>query len=665
MRRKPLFTVPPVGILAGLLILMTSSAALTDGLWRTRGTIQVTAPGITEAVVPPQLIYTSQETAGNTVLDLSLTDPDGNARAFELYWRDPVETVRRTLSPSQVTLDGPQGFIWEAVLTETITARQLIVQLAGREYVGKIDVHGYSRGRWQSLVRNAAIFNAQGTLRGQIDLPAAVYERLRLTLTSMDRKASPKLSPIDRVTVVGEKPGKNFAEQTIAIPFQQAEEDARTVVEAALPGNGLAIQALSLVTEAQFQGAWQLGRETITGGRKSFTVVRQGAKTQIDQSPRTLAIDLSQPWAGNSLVIKLDTGQRYIGAIMSLQIRVRLPRLVFAPEKHGTYSLITGTGAKVPIGNHPGSKLRHPDQEIDVGAVEINSKWQPGSLVERFQIKGAAFDPAGYTWRAAIPVPAPGYYQTAMNLDAVLHSKANPIRIVKDHLQVPYIQGRIESRTIELTAEATFDPKKNESQWIIQLPGPSRRWQSLILEADGIFRRTVRLQRPTPGNMSWQPWRTQIWENKNHRQTALYIALNGFPKEMDRMRMLMDHGDNQPITISKITVRYATPTFYFLAHQPGTYMVYGGNPDAKPPRYDLSLVEKELLRVLPEKTDMGMPEILGRPGWKGKLSAAFKDTGWGLYIVLGLVTLILLVVIVRLFPKADKPGPSNPQSDRM
>lgn len=654
MRRKPLLTVPLVGILAGLLIGITSLAALANGLWRTRGAIQVAAPGIVEAVVPPQLIDTSRDNAVDTRLDLTLNGPDGNARAFELYWRDPVETVRRNLSPDRVTLNDTRGFVWEAALAETITARQLVVQLAGREYVGKIDVHGFSGEKWQPLVRNAAIFSAQGTLRGRIDLPGGIYERLRLTLTSMDRKADPSLSPIDSVTVVGEKPGKDFAEQTIALPFQQVAEDTRTVVEAVLPSNGLTLRSLSLTTEAQFQGAWQLGRETISGGRKNFTVVRQGVKTQVDHAPLTLTIDFNQPWAGNSLVVKLDTDQRYIGAVTSLQARVRLPRLVFAPERAGTYTLSTGSGGKAPIGNHPGSALQHPDLETAVSAVETNPEWQPASLVERFQIKGAGFDPAGYTWRAAIAVPAPGYYQAAMNLNMVLQSRENPVRIVKDDLQVPYIQGRIENRTVTLTAEATFDAEKNQSQWIIELPGPSGRWQSLTLRADGIFRRTVRLQRPTPGNMNWQSWRTQSWENKNPRQTALYVSLNGFPKEMDRLRIVMDHGDNQPVTISEITGQYAAPTFYFLAHQPGTYTVYGGNPDAKQPRYDLSLVQDELLRVLPEKVDMGDPEMLRRSGWKSRFTAAFKDTGWGLYIVLGLVTLVLLVVIVRLFPKAEK-----------
>jgi len=33
---------------------------------------------------------------------------------------------------------------------------------------------------------------------------------------------------------------------------------------------------------------------------------------------------------------------------------------------------------------------------------------------------------------------------------------------------------------------------------------------------------------------------------------------------------------------------------------------------------------------------------------------AFSDRGWGIYAILGLVTAILLVLIVRLFPEEKK-----------
>lgn len=636
-----------LAILSGLFVVCTSSAHATADVWRTRAVLQVPSPGIVETVVPPQLIYSGPDGA----LNLTLTGPDGNSRGFELYWREPLADVKLSLTPVRVTLNDQQGFVWEADLPQKIITHRVIVELADKAYIGKINVYHYAQDQWHPLVRDAAVFNTQGTLYGRIDLPTAPYERLRLVLNSLDRRARKTVSPIKRVVVEGEKMGKDYAVQTIGITFQQAQVETETVVTAALPGNGIWINALELATEAQFQGTWQLGRDSIVDGTQRFIVIKSGTVAHVDRNQQTLRINIDQPWQGSSIVLKLDTDQKYIGEVKNLRVKVRLPRLVFAPERQGTYTLFTGGDQKASVHSHPGDALRHPDFEIATSGIETNAQWQPASLVERFRIQGAAFDPAGYTWRTTIQVVSPGYYQLAMNLEAILKSNTPYVRIVQNDLQVPYILGRIENQTIELTAKQTLDDKNNQSQWVLQLPGPSKRWQNITLHAQGIFRRTVQCQRSTPGNMGWQPWRTVTWENHDPQQTAMTVSLRGFPQDLDRLRILVNNGDNQPIELSNITAQYAAPTYYFLAHQPGTYTIYGGNPESTPPRYDLSLVQNELLRVLPKKVEMGSPEIFRKPGWQQRFTAAFKGSGWGLYIALGLVTIVLLFVIVRLFPK--------------
>jgi len=148
-------------------------------------------------------------------------------------------------------------------------------------------------------------------------------------------------------------------------------------------------------------------------------------------------------------------------------------------------------------------------------------------------------------------------------------------------------------------------------------------------------------------------------ENHDSRESALSVDLRTLPADADRIRVVMDNGDNQPVQISKITAAYAAPTFYFLAYETGPFYLYGGNAQAAQPRYDLSLVQKELLAELAREIDMGEPELFQPPAWRSRIGEAFKDTGWGLYAVLGIVTLVLVGVIVRLFPKggrADRDG---------
>lgn len=632
-----------------LFLALTAFSAQAADAWRARASLKVAGTGIVETVVPPELVRYSD----NRRMDLRLIGPEGQPRGFELYWRDALEAVNLALTPSQLMLDDHHRFVWEAKLPEGMLTRQLTVQLAARNAIGKINVQGLQQDRWTLLVKNAAIFKTEGRLHGRIDLPPAPYEGIRIFLSGYDRQAKQQLSPIAAVTAMGERTGKDYVTRIVSLPFQISETKAGIVLYAILPGDGLWLGTLRLQTEALYQGGWQLGRDSIVDGQKRFTIVHKGRASHINRPQQPLSFRVGARWPGSSLGLKLDSGDRYMGAITALEADVRLPRLVFAADKQGRYTLVCGTGQKEPVLNHPGDTLSQPDHVLDASEVEINPLWQPASLVDRYQLKGAPFDPSGYPWRAPVVISEPGYYQVALNLTAVLNGGAHGIRIVRDKLQVPYILGRIENQTIDLSPDTAFDAPTNQSQWTLQLPGSSDQWQRLTLHAQGIFRREIQIQLPKPGNLGWRPWRTVVWQNRDEKETALRLGLSDLPLDGDRLRLVMDNGDNQSVRISKITARYAAPTYYFLAHQRGTYLIYGGHPQTVRPRYDLSLIQNELLRVLPKLVKMGSLEALEPNNAWRRLSASLKDTGWGLYAVLGLVTLILVGVIVRLFPKGS------------
>ena len=47
---------------------------------------------------------------------------------------------------------------------------------------------------------------------------------------------------------------------------------------------------------------------------------------------------------------------------------------------------------------------------------------------------------------------------------------------------------------------------------------------------------------------------------------------------------------------------------------------------------------------------------------KKQVADFFGEQGWGLYLVLGLVTAILVVVIIRVFPEEEAP-PESPSDE--
>jgi hypothetical protein len=631
-----------------LLCLPVPPPARAGNTWRTRAVLDVTATGLMEAVIPPQLI--SSKVPGR--MDFNLTGPDGRPRAFELYWRDPVGPTRFVLEPERVELDPSEGFIWEAALREKMMVRRLFVDLADRVTIGKIDVYGRSGGKWSLLTRNAAVIAGAAGHRAAIDVTPCACDRLRLLFTGYDRRARQTLTPIKSVTVEGSRLGRDYAVRTLDLAFQASESQGQRVIEAVLPGAGLWIDDLDLKTEAQFAGGWQLGRERVSGGTRQFDTMARGRIDHVDRMPRDLHLKIGRAWPGRSLVLKLAPGQGYIGAATRLKITVRLPRLVFVAEKPGRYTALTGTGTGSAVRDDSVDRHREPQARLVFSDPETNPQWHLATLVEKYRLMGGPFSDDGYTWRAPIDIPAPGYYRLALSLQAGLAYRDGGVRIVREDRQVPYVAGRLEDRTLDLDTAADYDAPSNTSTWTVRLPQASACWKALTFYAGGIFKRTVEFQKSKAGHRSWQTLRRMTWENRGGRQTALRLSLGDLPDDVQTIRLVMAHGDNQPIAITKITADYTVPTYYFLARAAGDYTIYGGNPDAGTPRYDLSLVQDELFSTLPVEVRMGDLESLGHCNWRSRIGDAFKERGWGLYAVLGLVTLMLIVVIARLFPKS-------------
>ncbi len=292
-------------------------------------------------------------------------------------------------------------------------------------------------------------------------------------------------------------------------------------------------------------------------------------------------------------------------------------------------------------------------KQIQMGAIEMTAfseeKNTTGGDI------GGPFDSKGYTWTSEISgASKPGFYQLSLNQRASLEKNRRGLRLVKDNMQVPYFMGKPQRRKIEIKAESEYNIKKNKTFWLIKLPQPSIYWDAIQLHAEGIFDRTPVVEIRKPGQTGWKQWSRQRWTNRGKGKAVFEIQLKRFPKDQTEMRLVIDHGDNRPVEINKIQAVYMTQDLFFVARDAGGFQVAGGNPKATAPSYDLALVQNHLLKSEPIKIVMDEVEVLKPAEWETKLTHLFSEQGWGLYVVLGVVTLTLLVVIVRLFPKEEE-----------
>jgi hypothetical protein len=106
--------------------------------------------------------------------------------------------------------------------------------------------------------------------------------------------------------------------------------------------------------------------------------------------------------------------------------------------------------------------------------------------------------------------------------------------------------------------------------------------------------------------------------------------------------------------LKKVSIFYYAPALCFLADAPEGYVLMGGNSLAAAPQYDLSLVQNDLLSAEPRAVEMQEPHPFSGGGFKFRIFRIFEGTNWGLYGVLGLVTLVMIALVGRLFPAIKK-----------
>lgn len=457
-------------------------------------------------------------------------------------------------------------------------------------------------------------------------------------------------------SISGKSIARDFAEKTIGLQFSDNNDDTDREVTALLPGSGLWIGTVTFSSAAQFQGRWRLGQYAMSGGKMEFQEFVSGSVTTVGRTATTMEIPVNRAWPGRSLVLKLNTGGKYLGSIRQLQIRTRMPHLVFLADSAGVYLAQTGLGTKAGIRELPGDRERKITRELSFSEVTENRSWRPESLIEKFMIEGGPFSEKGYGWTAPVRISEPGFYRLVLSREAALSPYPESIRLVRQGTQIPYFKGQYETREFDLECLFSYDKIKNITSALIILPVFPDRTGEMTLESSGIFNRKVVIELPMQGKSGWREWKYLNWQNLANTPSLLHLGLQDLPGNTREMRVTINHGDNRPIALDKVRISYYAPTLLFLVHSPGEYSLFGGNRETPPARYDLALVQAHLMEAVPQAAQMGELQPLHSSPVKYKIRELFEDKSWGLYAVLGLVTLILMILIIRLFPKQKKGG---------
>jgi hypothetical protein len=616
--------------------------------WQTQAPIKVASPGIVEIFLLPELH--SQLQGG---LDLKVLGPDANPRTFELYWREDRGSASLQLTQDSARLEN-NIFLWTAKIRENdrINVQSLKINVLAGDYIGKVDIFGLKNGAWMKLADKVALYKVGGTSQGEVKITEGVYDGFLLQFTAYEKKPI----PIGEVQAIGEKLGKDYAEISLPLIFQRKDgkdDNNKNMVEltAALPGSGLYIKDMELFSDVQFNGSWSLERQGIADGQNSYIPVLNGSISGVEKGSSTLKIAIDQIWKGKALNLRLVSQDGYTSKIKSLTLKIRVPRIVFLADTAGEYIVQTGLNNKIMIRDYPSAKREGSLASAAFGLPKANPNWKPESLIKLYALGGASFAADGYEWNSAINVDGPGYYKFILHQRASLEGNLRGLRVVRGGNQIPYFLDKGIVKEIDLPTKESYDKNKNTTTWYIELPQASSNWIGLKLKANGIFNRTLKVERDQPKPVQGTLWKSLPWVNASSTQAALFISLSGFPREETKIRLVMVHGDNTPLKIQEIKAIYDAPAVYFLADAGEGYELYGGNKNALAPSYDLELVQDHLMKQIPKQATLSEPKLIKSEGVMNSAFKRFVQNNWILYIVLGLLAMVLMIVIARLFPK--------------
>jgi hypothetical protein len=517
---------------------------------------------------------------------------------------------------------------------------------------------------WRTLAQNEVIFRQSGGAeRMRISLTPGAWEGLRFTVD--DGRTPPVPFTGVRVIIAAEQ--AETMEQPVTLGARE-EKAGETLLTLDLGARNLHVAEIRFdVPDAVFSraGSFAFAVSTPDGGSRMVSIA-SGTIYRVAGDRGTSAEDLVIPVhrriPARELIVTFRNGDSPPLTITGAKARCYPTILAFHAAKSGEWKLFAGNrGEKPPLYDLiplRAAMAKAGGQAITPGPPRANPDFKRPEALPGVETAGTAIDLTKWARGRRIHAALPGVLRIELDAKALAacRSDLGDVRVVQNGRQIPYLI-RPDKVTRELKPSwisLQEDPKcPTVSRWKIMLPVDGLPALHLTATSPApMFSRRFMVfteRKDELGNELVEQVGAADWSKSGGKEVSLSIHLGGerLPKTLV---LETDHGDNPPIPIENVMVRFAAPVLVAkLSETAGVFLCYG-NPNATPPQYDLRLVRNDLLAAEPRASTLGDEEIL-HPGRKEK-----RATGVGglwLWLVLGLLVIALLAIVARLLPKPD------------
>ena len=668
MRRPDKATNPDNFSSAGFRVGLASALALTLGAtgpaaplpsdWQREQSFTVASSGMVKLSLPADTLDASRP----GMEDLRLYTDEGAEVPYLIERPRPATKLVQGPRTFQMTLISQATILtMQSGLTQAIDG--LILETPAREFIKSVKVESSTDGnRWQSLTDGSPVYRQPGGIqRLFISVPPAVYPWLRVIVD--DQRSAP-------VPMTGARLETAAAESAPDLPVPVAiaerhENPGETRLTLQLGAAHLPLTEIELSTdEPLFSRQAQLAAQRVSGD----TIVEQPLaggviyRVAIEGHPAvsnlTLRAEIQAPSRELLLLIRNQDSPPL--PIRSVQARRRPVYLDFLAREPGIYHLLTGNrrcGAPSYDLAALGADLRSvPVTSVHVSDLTENPAYRAPEVLPGLEDHSAQLDVAEWRFRKPVLLRQNGPQQLELDPDVLSKSQAGfqDVRLMTEGRQVPYVVERTSiNREIVPAVVVTNDTRdRTIGRWILKLPQAGLPLSRLTCVAHmTLFQRDMELfeevtddrgetERRRLGQATWV--QTPGSENK-----LMTLFLDGAP-QTDRLFLETHNGDNPTIAIGEFRLFYAVTRIVFKGRTNENLFLYFGNPEARAPHYDLSLVAAELVNADKATAELGNLEILKKPPWT---AGQGRNTGVVFWVVLGLVVVALLVIIARLLPK--------------
>lgn len=622
--------------------------------WRTVQDLVVDRPGPVRVPLPAETL----DAARPGLEDLRVLGPDGK----EVPWTlEPAERPPGpVLRPAQVrTLLHPESTEILIVTGSDAPVAAIDVGVASRDFIKAARVEESDDGRtWTGVREEELLFRTpEGSARTSLDLPPRPRAHLRVMLD--DRRSLPV--PVTGITIRGASPPAPQTEPLEVEMTERREMPGETRFLLRFTGRHARLAGVSVETpDPVFTRRVELSQATAE--RREVLSDSILYRKPFDGRPpaEQLSLLCNSILTGREAVLLVHNGDSPPLRVERIRARARPVRLTFAALDRGLFHVLAGN-REATLPSYDVASLGEPAVARTVaapGPIRVNPAWQPAEPLPGVPSSGALLDVSAWRFRKEVTLGPGDLHELELGPDIL--SAAEPserdLRLVRDGRQVPYIRDdppRL--RTLEVSAAKTESrPGSTRSRWFLQLPHPRlpvRRISCDIEET--FFRRSVLLveESSEEGIRGSVVLGESVWSRiPGETSGRLEIELGAAPRSR-RILLEIEDGDNPPLTPSAFRAHYAAPRILFKTSPgPGLFLYYG-NRGVATPQYDLSMLSSAL--AMAER----MPAAVG-PEIPLKGSRASEDSAdrWGtpvLWIVLGVLVLVLIAIIVRLFPHPD------------